>query len=72
MAKPVDCKSNGFAESIKVFFKTAPAGAIVRNSVFFHNTIITNNRIGVNRLFEQDHRHYNCLCYKPKTNGNNV
>ena len=64
MAKPVDGKLQGFTDIIKVFFMALQTRAIVRNSIFFHTTIITLCEFLVNRLLEQDHGHYDRLNYE--------
>jgi len=71
MAKPIDGKSKGFGNCVKVFSVTSRACTIIGNSIFFHTTIITNNECLVN-LFEQDHGHDSSLDYKAQPNGNNV
>jgi len=71
MAKPVDGKSKGFSNSIKVFSVAARASAIIGNSIFFHTTIITNNEFWVN-LFKQDHSHDSSLRDKAYANCDNV
>jgi hypothetical protein len=71
MAKPVDGKSKGFGDGIKVFSMAARARTIIGNSIFFHTTIIANNEFLVN-LFKQDHGHDYSLSYKTCADGNNV
>jgi len=71
MAKPVDGKLQGFADIIKVFFMTMQTCAIVRNSIFFHTTIITLCEFLVN-LFKQDHGHDHGLGNKAHTNCDDV
>ena len=71
MAKPVDAKSKGFGDGIKVFSMAARACTIIGNSIFFHTTIIANNEFLVN-LFEQDHGHDHSLYNKPYSNSDNV